>query len=415
MSQQHSPASSTSPHFAGDQTSAGGSPRVPSQGDSKALSDDRTETETMYVDMLPPAPRPVLMYTGRSGDGTIADLYSCVGEDGRTYQGYQPGEYMLPNDRVRIPSIYLHREARHKTDVKTQRRSNIDLVGRNLEIHFTVQFTVLGELILHSDFSHALYRLMLDDKLAAAPIREPEHALDIGTGTGIWALQFAEENPTCQVTGTDLSLIQPLSWMPNCQFVMENSELEDWLLPHKLDYVHLRGMTACFNDVTTVMRRSLDALTAGGWIEFQEGCFHLHGVPNDDTLEGTAIGRWCQMVATGAANAGRDLTKARLYKQQLAETGFVDVHEQVIRVPGGPWSDESKAKLMGAYLANTFLMGAIDSFKKLLGAAGGLSPPEMDELTEQVKQDVQNPEIRWYMPMYIVYGRKPYEGEVAGT
>ena len=37
----------------------------------------------------------------------------------------------------------------------------------------------------------------------------------------------AEENPTCQVTGTDLSLIQPLSWMPNCQFVMENSELQD--------------------------------------------------------------------------------------------------------------------------------------------------------------------------------------------
>lgn len=37
----------------------------------------------------------------------------------------------------------------------------------------------------------------------------------------------AEENPTCQVTGTDLSLIQPLSWMPNCDFVMENSELQE--------------------------------------------------------------------------------------------------------------------------------------------------------------------------------------------
>lgn len=31
------------------------------------------------------------MCTGRSGDGTIVDMYSCVGEDGRTYQGYQPG------------------------------------------------------------------------------------------------------------------------------------------------------------------------------------------------------------------------------------------------------------------------------------------------------------------------------------
>lgn len=95
---------------------------------------------------------------------------------------------MLPNDRVRIPFIYLHREARHKTDVEAQRRSNIDLVGCNLGTHFTVQFIVLGELILHSDFSHALYRLMLDDKLAAAPIREPEHALDSELSSLLWPL-----------------------------------------------------------------------------------------------------------------------------------------------------------------------------------------------------------------------------------
>ncbi|KAL2272988.1 hypothetical protein FJTKL_05664 [Diaporthe vaccinii] len=310
------------------------------------------------------------MHTGRSGDGTIADPHSCVGEDGRTYQGYMPGEYMLPNDRAE----------QHRLD-----------------------------------FSHALYRLMLDNELAAAPLREPEHALDIGTGTGIWALQFAEENPTCQVTGTDLSLIQPLSWMPNCQFVMENSESQDWLFPHKFDYIHLRGMTACFNDVKTVMRRALQGLTAGGWVEFQEGCFNPHGVPDDDALEGTALGRWCRLVAAGAAKCGRDLTKARLYKQQLTETGFVDVHERVIHVPGSPWPKDRKAKLLGVYFANMLCMGAIDSFKQLLAAAGELSSSEMDELREKVKEDVQNPEICWYMPMYVVYGRKPYDGEVGGT
>lgn len=31
------------------------------------------------------------MHTARVGDGTIADLYSCIGDDGRTYQGYMPG------------------------------------------------------------------------------------------------------------------------------------------------------------------------------------------------------------------------------------------------------------------------------------------------------------------------------------
>lgn len=171
------------------------------------------------------------------------------------------------------------------------------------------------------------------------------------------------------------------------------------MFPYKFDYIHLRGMTACFNDVKTVMRKALYGLAAGGWIEFQEGSFKPHGVPDDDALEDTAIGRWCKLVVAGAAKAGRDLTKARLFKQLLTETGFVDVHERVIHVPCGPWPKVSKVKLMGVYMANTFRMGAIDSFKMLLGASGELSPSEMDELSEQVKEDVQNPNIRWYMPM----------------
>jgi methylase of polypeptide subunit release factors len=32
--------------------------------------------------------------------------------------------------------------------------------------------------------------------------------LDIGTGTGIWAIDFADEHPEAEVIGTDLSPIQ---------------------------------------------------------------------------------------------------------------------------------------------------------------------------------------------------------------
>lgn len=33
--------------------------------------------------------------------------------------------------------------------------------------------------------------------------------LDVGTGTGIWAIQLAKQYPRSTVVGTDLSLIQP--------------------------------------------------------------------------------------------------------------------------------------------------------------------------------------------------------------
>ncbi|KAH9906952.1 S-adenosyl-L-methionine-dependent methyltransferase [Xylariomycetidae sp. FL2044] len=181
---------------------------------------------------------------------SVTDHYSYVAEDGRTYHGYMPGEYMLPND------------------LEEQRRL---------------------------DFSHAIYRLILNNRLAVAPIRSPECALDIGTGTGIWALEFAEENPTTRVIGTDLSLIQPLSWTPNCELALQNSETDDWNFSEPLDYVHLRGVLACFHDVRTIIDKSLKHLASGGWIEFQDGCFDLQAA-GEESFEGTCLQRWNSLI-----------------------------------------------------------------------------------------------------------------------
>lgn len=40
--------------------------------------------------------------------------------------------------------------------------------------------------------SHHIYRLLLGGDLHLAPIKDPKRVLDIGTGTGIWAIDFAE-------------------------------------------------------------------------------------------------------------------------------------------------------------------------------------------------------------------------------
>lgn len=62
-------------------------------------------------------------------------------------------------------------------------------------------------------------------RLHLAPLHRPRHALDIGTGTGIWAMDFgkhvhiilqqisltqaADQYPKCEVIGIDLSPGQP--------------------------------------------------------------------------------------------------------------------------------------------------------------------------------------------------------------
>jgi hypothetical protein len=47
-----------------------------------------------------------------------------------------------------------------------------------------------------SDLQHQLFYLTFDGKLVLAPIsKHPQHVLDVGTGTGIWAIDFGADNP----------------------------------------------------------------------------------------------------------------------------------------------------------------------------------------------------------------------------
>lgn len=83
---------------------------------------------------------------------------------------------------------------------------------------------------------------MLDGRLSVAPIDgDPSSVLDIGTGTGIWAKQFARTQSTSQVVGTDISLIQTsVNLPPNVRFEREDSEYL-WVFDHSFDYIHWRA------------------------------------------------------------------------------------------------------------------------------------------------------------------------------
>lgn len=114
-------------------------------------------------------------------NSSISDPASQVGVDGRTYQAYREDTYYLPNDADEQDRL---------------------------------------------DFQHEMTFILLDKRLSVAPVQDPKHVLDVATGTGIWALDYATENPECQVIGTDLSLIQPdmEDTVPNCRFIREDSE-----------------------------------------------------------------------------------------------------------------------------------------------------------------------------------------------
>lgn len=67
------------------------------------------------------------------------------------------------------------------------------------------------------DLLHHMVMLVTGKQHFFAPIKEQElkRVLDVGTGTGIWAIEVADKYPDAQVLGNDLSPVQP-NWVVCC-------------------------------------------------------------------------------------------------------------------------------------------------------------------------------------------------------
>ncbi|CAN8095503.1 unnamed protein product [Discula destructiva] len=293
---------------------------------------------------------------------TIADALS-VEEYGRHFNAYREGKYLLPND---------------------------------------------GDEQDRLDLQHKLWLLILNGKLSIAPIGEPKNALDIGTGTGIWAKKFAREHPTTHVVGTDLSLIQPeVNMPPNLQFEREDSE-EMWVFDYPFDFIHWRLMCTCFNDMRGMFTRVYEHLVPGGWVELHDAEFVVQGEDEKASayLQHTPYQRWFQTMVAGGAALGRDLTTANKFRGWMIEAGFVDVVEKVVLVPVNGWPINSRDSWLGKWFSLDVLR-FLDSSRKLL-LAGGIPAEQIDGFLEDVRHSSLDPRLRAYVPHYIVYGRKPH-------
>lgn len=59
------------------------------------------------------------------------------------------------------------------------------------------------------DLSHQMFKITMGNKLYLAPIGKPARILDVGTGTGIWAIEMGDDFPDSEILGIDLSPTQP--------------------------------------------------------------------------------------------------------------------------------------------------------------------------------------------------------------
>ncbi|CCF46425.1 methyltransferase [Colletotrichum higginsianum] len=284
-------------------------------------------------------------------------------ENGRTYHAYKDGAYLMPNDDLELDRL---------------------------------------------DLQHNLFLLTMGNKLFLSPLdheKPPQRVLDIGTGTGIWAIDFADDNPASTVIGVDLSPVQPSYVPPNAYFQIEDIEEEPWSFSQKFDFVHSRMNTGGIRDIPKLFRQAYDNLNPGGWIETTDGAL---ATSDDGTLkEDSALYQWNLLLSKGTEVLGTPYGAAPTYKELLREAGFINVKEVIFKWPTNQWARHPRHKELGTWNYENVLMGLEGLCIAIFSRVLGWSKEKVDVFLAEVRNDLKNRDIHAYWPIYVVCGQKP--------
>ncbi|KAL8908056.1 MAG: hypothetical protein Q9207_001035 [Kuettlingeria erythrocarpa] len=257
------------------------------------------------------------------------------------------------------------------------------------------------------DIKHHITQLLTGGNLHFAPLAKPNRILDIGTGTGIWAIEMAEQYPNAQVIGTDLSPIQP-QWVPdNVRFEIDDCEAKTWAWPEDhFDYIHSRYMIASIGNWASLIRKAYKHTKPGGYFELQE--LDCRFTSDDNTLLPThSLSSWSSLITEAACAYNRPIPRYTDYLSWFEKAGFVDIRQQIFKCPTNPWPKNKTLKEAGKFQ----LLAHIEGFE---GISIGLLTRGLDWKAEEVKvlmakvrPELKNRSIHSYQRKVFVVGRKP--------
>lgn len=258
------------------------------------------------------------------------------------------------------------------------------------------------------DLHNEMHKQIRAGGLYYAPLDKPQHVLDVGCGTGAWAMDFADANPSAEVIGLDLSPIQPTWVPPNCRFEVDDIN-KPWTFPkNHFDYVHVRNMLGTVTNWTAFHKGALEHIKPGGWIEQVE--FSSATRSDDNTMPpGSAIERWTDLWLQVGSKIGVTFQAAEESYDAITAAGFVNVEQRILKVPLGPWAKDKQYKNWGQWYLAFILQGiegfAVRSFTEVLG----WSIEEAHLFLAEMRKNLQDPSIHAYSELRIVYGQKAIE------
>ncbi|KAH8596667.1 LaeA-like protein, partial [Bisporella sp. PMI_857] len=267
------------------------------------------------------------------------------------------------------------------------------------------------------DIYHKLFSEARRGFLYSAPLYDvgrPPRIMDLGTGTGIWAIEMAEyvlsRMPHAEILGIDLVEIQPAELKPkNLRFEHRDFEapwsglgLNSW------DLIHLRALAGCIEDLAAMYRTIYNHLQPNtGFIEHVEIDLQPRWEKNGEVPINSMLSYWYRTVEDATFRANRPIKYNPEMGRILEETGFVDIKHEVIMIPLNHWPNDAFHKTIGRWYNLGLTQGLQALTLAPLYRMSGFDKARVDGVVDEARKEACTRRFHTYNEMHIWTARRP--------
>ncbi|CCE31636.1 uncharacterized protein CPUR_05489 [Claviceps purpurea 20.1] len=258
------------------------------------------------------------------------------------------------------------------------------------------------------ELCHHYLTILFDDELFLAPLEKNNihRVIDIGTGSGRWAIEFADRFPNASVIGTDVSPCQPQWVPPNLRFQIDDATLEWTWNDNHFDFIHMRFIFGGIQDWSALFKEAYRCCAPGGWVQSIECDVEFRSDDGSTELE-PVLSSFGDLFREGRKVLNRPFIVEEQPKQALDDAGFVDQKTVRYKVPIGPWAKDRKLADVGR-VARAALENDLEGYTQMIWHdVLQRSANEYQAWLTNMRKAVRNPEVHSYMMVHVVFGRKP--------